>query len=126
MIRKTCFPVGKAVAFALFALVVLLFSPLTHAQTAGAGTVSGTVTDSSHAVLPGISVSVTNVDTGVAHAYTTNSDGLYVAPFLQPGHYKVTATGGGFGSVAASGLTLQVGETLTIDLTMAVQSASTT
>jgi len=126
MNKVTCFCRRSAAAFALVAFLFLLFSHSSHAQTAGAGTISGTVTDASHAVLPGVTVTVTNVDTGAPHVYTTNGDGLYVAPFLQPGHYKVTATGGGFGAVEATGLTLQVGQTLSIDLTMAVQSASTT
>ncbi|HEY9127900.1 MAG TPA: TonB-dependent receptor, partial [Acidobacteriaceae bacterium] len=71
-------------------------------------------------------MTVTNVDTGVAHPYTTNSDGLYVAPFLTPGHYTVSATGAGFSTVEAKNLVLQVGQTLTIDLAMQVQSANAT
>jgi len=96
-----------------------------RAQTAGAGTITGTVSEASHAVVPGAAVTVTDVDTGVAHAYATNSDGIYVAPFLQPGHYKVEAASSGFGKVTATGLTLQVGQTLTINLTLTVQSAAT-
>ena len=55
-------------------------------------------------------------DTGVTHIYKTNDAGFYVAPFLQPGHYTVTATASNFGSVGATNLTLLVGQTLTIDL----------
>ena len=82
--------------------------------------------DANHSVIPGAAVTVTNTDTGVAHEFTTNSDGIYVAPFLQPGHYKVSASGAGFATVQASNLTLQVGQTLSINLTLSVQSASTT
>jgi hypothetical protein len=96
------------------------------AQTSGAGTIAGTVADANQAVIPGASVTVTNVDTGVVHSYTSNSAGLYVAPFLQPGHYKVDATASNFGKVEARNLTLQVGQTLTIDLTLTVQSTATT
>ena len=62
----------------------------------------------------------------VDHAYTTNGSGLYAAPFLQPGHYKVDATAANFGTVEAKNLTLQVGQTLTVDLTLVVQSTATT
>jgi hypothetical protein len=96
------------------------------AQTSGAGTIAGTVTDASHAIVPGASVTVTNIDTGVVHDYTTNSDGLYTAPFLLPGHYTVVASGANLGSVEAKNLMLLVGQTMTIDLTLAVKSATTT
>lgn len=110
-----------AVAFFL-ALAGVQASP----QTAGAGSIAGAVTDPSHAVVAGASVMITNVDTGVTHAYTTNSDGLYTAPFLAPGHYKVDASAPAFGTVEAKDLTLLVGQTLTIDLALAVKSATTT
>jgi hypothetical protein len=110
--------------FALLALV-LSFGGFAHAQTAGAGTISGTVTDPSHAVVPGASVNVLNTDTGAAHVFTTNSEGIYVAPFLQPGHYRVEVSAAGFGKVQASNLVLLVGQTLTIDLGLSVHSEAT-
>jgi hypothetical protein len=97
-----------------------------HAQTSGAGTITGTLSDASQAVIPGATVTVANTDTGIVHTYTSNSAGLYVAPFLQPGHYKVSAEAPNFGRVEATNLILLVGQTLTIDLTMAVHSAATT
>src|SRR5580698_5363402 len=106
-------------------LLALLVIP-TVAQTSGAGTITGAVSDASQSVIPGAAVTVTNTDTGVAHGFTTNSAGLYVAPFLQPGHYMVSAKASNFGSVEANNLTLLVGQTLTIDLTMRVQSTATT
>ena len=108
-----------------FCFVTLLTLPAV-AQTAGAGNITGMVTDAAEAAVPGASVTVMNVDTGVAHGYTTDSVGLYSAPFLQPGHYKVTAKASNFGSVETKPLTLLVGQTLTINLALAVQSASTT
>src|SRR5665213_276567 len=118
---RRCFAV-----LALAAIFVILSGVSALAQTSGAGTINGTVADAAQAVIPNASVTVTNTDNGISHAYTTNSSGLYNAPFLLPGHYKVGATAANFGRVEASGLTLLVGQTLTIDLTLKVSSESTT
>jgi hypothetical protein len=96
------------------------------AQTSGAGSITGTVTDANQAAIPGAQVSVTDVDTGVVHAFTSNDAGIYTAPFLQPGHYKVGATASNFGKVEESGITLLVGQTLTIDLVLKVNATDTT
>src|SRR5579884_1815258 len=103
--------------FALLAMV-LSFGCYAYAQTAGAGTISGTVTDPSPAAVPGATVNVLDTDTGVSHVFTTNAEGIYVAPFLQPGHYRVEVIASGFGTVQATNLVLQVGQTLTIDLAL--------
>ncbi|HXS74645.1 MAG TPA: TonB-dependent receptor [Terracidiphilus sp.] len=120
--KSRSFAIGVLACLSMFAMLMNTL----HAQTAGAGTIKGTVTDSSQASVAGATVTVTNVDTGIAHQYTSNESGLYVAPFLQPGHYAVTATSTGFGKVSATNLTLQVGQTMTIDLSLKVQSGSTT
>src|SRR5258708_4859085 len=126
MIQRLCSQQRIAALLALMALVLLSGSRLGCAQTTGAGTITGTITDASHSMVAGASVTMSNTDTGVAHNYTTNGDGIYVAPFLQPGHYRVEATGTGFGKVSASNLTLLVGQTLTIDLSLSVHGASST
>ena len=113
-------------SFLVVACLVAISGHITNAQTAGAGSITGTVTDPQKSALPGASVTVTNTDNGIDHEFTTNSAGIYVAPFLQPGHYKVSATSAGFGRVEATGLTLQVGQTVTIDLSLTVQSATST
>jgi hypothetical protein len=111
---------------AVLGFIISLGGAIAHGQTAGAGSISGTVMDPNKSALPGAVVTVTSTDTGIDHQYTTNSAGIYNAPFLQPGHYKITATSAGFGRVETSGLNLNVGQTLTIDLTLSVQSATTT
>ena len=95
---RLCFTV-----LALAALFVSITGATTFAQTAGAGSINGTVSDAAQAAIPGAVVTVTNTDTGVIHTYTTNSTGLYSAPFLQPGHYKVDATAPNFGKVQIAG-----------------------
>ena len=126
MVRNPC-PKRRFPALLLaVAFFVVMAGVSAMAQTSGAGAIAGTVTDVNQAVIPGASVTVTNIDTGIVHAYTTNSDGIYVAPFLQPGRYKVSASASNFGTVEARNLNLLVGQTITIDLTLSVQSAATT
>jgi len=113
---------------AIFAVTMFLaFTGLrSTAQTTGAGSIAGSITDSNQAAIPGAAVTITDTDTGVVHVFTTNSAGLYAAPFLLPGHYKVTASANNFGTTEARDLTLQVGQTLTINLALKVSSATTT
>ena len=112
--------------FAAMTCILSVSGTTALAQTAGAGSISGTVMDPNKSALPGATVTVTNTDTGVDHQFSTNSAGIYNAPFLQPGHYKITAIGAGFGRVETSGLNLSVGQTLTVDVTLTLQSTTTT
>ena|ERR1035438_452435 len=126
MLKNRC-PQVRFAALFLAVISSLVFAGISAiAQTSGAGAITGTVMDAKQAVIPGAAVTITNVDTGIPHGYTTNSDGIYVAPFLQPGHYKVEATASNFGAVEVKDLNLQVGQKLTIDLTLAVKSAAAT
>lgn len=124
-LRKLC-TAGRWVAVAVVAIGAILVGTQASAQNAGAGTITGTVVDAAQAVIPGATVTTTNVDTGVAHTYTTNTSGIYTAPFLLPGHYKVSAVAKGFGNSQATGLTLLVGQTLTVNLAMNIKSETTT
>ncbi len=96
------------------------------AQNSGSGTISGTLTDPKGGVIPGATVVVRNTDTGIDRTVETNEFGLYSAPFLQPGHYQITATKTGFSTVVRKDLTLQVGQQLTIDLAPPLQSTTET
>jgi hypothetical protein len=59
------------------------------AQSTNSGDFRGTVTDPTGAVVPGATVTVTNVETGVTKDYTTNADGLYDTFSILPGHYRI-------------------------------------
>jgi len=113
-------------AFALTAFFVAIAGVAAHAQTTGAATINGSVTDSNQAAIPGATVTVIDVDTGVQHVYTSDSAGLYAAPFLLPGHYEVDATATNFNKVQEKGITLIVGQKLTINLTLKVSASTTT
>ena len=77
--------------FRLSLAFLCLLSTAVYAQQ-GRGTILGTVTDSSAALVGGAKVTVTNIDTNITDVFTTNSSGFYTSTALNPGHYKVTAT----------------------------------
>jgi hypothetical protein len=95
------------------------------AQTAGTGTISGTVTDATGAIVPAASVVITNTDTGAARSLTTNSSGEFTSTFLQPGRYQVVVGGGSFGKVNRQNLVLTVGQVLTVDVALPAASTAT-
>ncbi len=111
----------------LFSLVLLAgFAGSVFAQTAGSGAITGTVKDPSGSVIPAATVQIHSADTGIDQNLVTNESGIYVAPFLKPGTYEVIAAKTGFAKTARKGLAVQVGRSLTIDFSLAVQSSSET
>lgn len=83
-------------------------------------TVNGVVTDSTGAVIPGVSLTVTNVETNVGRNSLTNADGRFVVSDLIPGTYKVTAAFQGFKKLEREGIDLRVGDRVNLDLVMEV------
>ena len=83
-------------------------------------TISGTVTDSTGAVVPQVSISVRNESTNVVLKTESNATGLYVAPALPPGSYEVTAQKQGFRTFKLSNIPLSVGLTATVDVHLEV------
>src|SRR6202790_1949134 len=101
-------------------LVCSLWLPATaHAQVAGA-TLSGTVSDSSGAILPQATISIRNVATDITRTTTTSSAGFYSVPNLLPGSYDVKASAQGFSNHMATGVTLTVGEQQVLNFTLQV------
>jgi hypothetical protein len=103
----------------LVALVTLAFPAPSPAQQ-GTSQITGKISDPQGAVLPGVSVVVKNEDTGASRELTTSPEGSYLASQLVPGRYAITARLTGFRTMDRTGLVLQVGTTLTINLTMPV------
>jgi len=117
---------GRVAACALLMLLGLAPVPAGAQSQATNGTIEGTIVDASGAVLPGVTVTVTNVDTGVDRVVTTNEKGIFRAPLLTLGTYKVTAELQGFKRVEKSGVTLSVGETAVVNASMSVGNVSET
>src|SRR5258705_2117002 len=113
--------------YILSAVLSLAFTTPAFAQSQGAnGAIEGTVTDSSGGVLPGVTVTVSNLDTGLDRSMVTNEKGLYRAPLLPLGTYRVVAELSGFKKFEQSGLTLSVGQTAVINATLSVGAVSET
>lgn len=80
-------------------------------QNTNSGDIRGTVTDSSGAVVPGVTVTVLNVDNGISKDLVTNQDGLYDTGSILLGTYKITFAGQGFSQLVREGISLPVGLT---------------
>ena len=111
-------------SFVALAFALLIASNL-HAQVVGA-TLSGTVADTSGAVMPQAHVSIKNVATGITRAVTADSAGFYTAPNLLPGSYEITISARGFRTQVRTGITLTVGAQQVLNITMQVGQVTQT
>jgi outer membrane receptor protein involved in Fe transport len=116
---------GIGVPVLVFAAMIMLCADQARAQVAGA-TLSGTVRDSSGAVIPSAEVSITDVATRVTRQVRTDSSGFYVAPNLLPANYEVAVTAAGFSRELRTGITLTVGAQQLLDITMQVGQVNQT
>jgi Carboxypeptidase regulatory-like domain/TonB dependent receptor len=110
--------------FCFLALLLMAISPAFAQNTLAA--LSGQVTDSTGASVPGAAVTVTDVRTNIAHKVISDDKGSYLVPNLIPDPYQVTVELTGFDKKVLSGITLEVGRTSTLNIAMAVGSVNTT
>ncbi len=110
-------------AIRLMMISVLLgcILPAAFAQES-TGAISGEITDSSHADVPQVEVTVTNVNTGVVWKAETNSLGIYVFEYLPPGEYQLAVSKVGFTPVLLKGIVLQVAQRARQDVQLQVGS----
>jgi len=105
------------------ALIVLSLSADCFAQ-GSRGSITGRILDQQSAVIPGANVIVRNVQTGVTSKVITNQTGYYEANFLDPGTYSVSVEVPGFKTMLRSGIVLETGDRLSIDLPLEVGQAN--
>lgn len=105
-------------------LVVCLIGVAAFAQF-DTGTVNGTVSDSSGAAVPSVTVTITNTGTGLSKTVTTNATGYYVASALPFGNYVVSATAGGFAEAKSQTVVLNVGAVVQANLRLNVSGGQT-
>jgi hypothetical protein len=91
-------------------------------QISGTGSIQGTVADSTGAVVPGATVTVTEDATQVQHAVKTDGKGLYNFPNINIGTYTLTTTAPGFRGYKQSGIVLDVSSSISINVGLAVGS----
>jgi len=103
--------------------VLLIASGTAVAQIAGSGTIQGTITDPSGAVIPQASVTAINTATGVPTARLTTSAGLYVLSPLPPGEYNVRVSAPGFQTLTQEHIIVEATATVALDLQLKVGSA---
>ena len=89
-------------------------------------TITGTVTDQTGAVLPGVTVSLKNTETGFTKDVVTNDKGAYSAPYLPPGKYEITFSLTGFQSSTARNISLHVNDRLDLSRVLATGGVSET
>jgi hypothetical protein len=99
--------------------IVLLTAHAVFAQQADA-ILSGTVSDISGAIMPGVAVVLTNIETGVRNAMASNDSGIFLSPSLQPGSYQLTAEKQGFKKYALGGIVLSTGDKVNVSVTLQV------
>lgn len=87
---------------------------VTLAQTT-LGTIAGNVTDPTGAAIPHCSISIRNLGTGVTRSSSSDSNGFYNVPALQPGQYELTITATGFNTLSRA-VTIAPGQTISLDL----------
>jgi len=90
------------------------------------GTITGTVTDPSGAVISGASVTASNTATGFRTTTVTSASGNYTIPLLPVGIYDVTVEASGFKKYVQPGITVDLGQTVSLDIRMQVGARTET
>jgi hypothetical protein len=111
-----------------FLRVVLIFgfAALSAQAQENRGAILGRATDPSGAVVPNVRIRVTNVETSATLEASTNDEGNYQAPFLLPGTYRLTAEHAGFKEAVQGGIQVQIGASVTVNLSLEMGTSSET
>jgi hypothetical protein len=113
----------KPIRWTSLIVLALVLSLTGHTQST-TGTITGTVSDQSKAVVVGANMTLTNVLTGLVKNSTTNREGQYVFEFVPVGRYTLQVSSTGFGSEQRNKLDIAAAQGLQVDFTMHVQSAN--
>src|SRR6185436_1432594 len=108
---------------ALFTIGLLAISVAAFAQI-GRGTLTGTISDPSGAGIPNAALTLTHSDTGVKTNGVSGNIGNFYFTNLAPGAYEIDVSASGFRDLAQRGVTVSVGDTVTINITLQVGATS--
>jgi hypothetical protein len=119
-LRRAMFGIALVCAF-----FILLPSQFAFGQV-DEGSITGIITDSTGALVPSAEVTLVNTDQGITLQTRTGASGGYTFSPVRIGHYTITVTGNGFAKTTQTNLTVQVAQTLEINLTLKPGSAAET
>jgi hypothetical protein len=114
----------KRIGLVIVTLSMVAIASLAYAQATS--TFNGRVVDQADAVLPGVTITVTNNATGVVRTTVTNAEGEYFLPGLEPGTYLVKTELAGFAESLRENVRLNVNATITIDFKLALAGVNET
>lgn len=112
----------RLVRFGVLLIILALIGVTPVAAQNTSGAIAGTITDTQGGVLPGVTLTITNAETGVGRSAVTEGDGKYRFAGLQPGRYDLKAELQGFSTVEVKSIVLTVGLEYPKDIAMGVQA----
>ena len=116
----------RSIQFAVSLLGVLLMCCPMIAQISGTGAISGVVRDSSGALVPGASITATNLATGLTRHVVSSGKGDFAIQILEPGHYSLAVTKEGFATSNFADIAVNVTQVTGVDVNLTVGSAQQT
>lgn len=100
--------------------LLLLSATVTASGQEFRGSITGKITDPAGAALPGVTVNIKNTGTNITATTTTNEDGSYNFPLIQPGKYTLQVTNQGFKTAVREGIEIRVADRLSLDIQMEI------
>jgi len=113
-------------AYLFLLLLLFLGNQLLHGQAIGGGQIQGTVTDETGSAVSGATVEAVQTESGLHRIVTSEADGGYNLPSLPVGPYTLKVTATGFSTYDQSGIVIQVGNELRVDVKLQVGGVSQT
>jgi hypothetical protein len=109
-----------------FCVFVFLFAAKVNSQIAGTGNIQGTILDATGAIVPNAAVTVTETSTQVVHSTKSSTAGTYAFPGLPVGTYNLGVVVPGFKTYLQSGIVLEVGSNIAVNVTLSVGGSNQT